>query len=349
MRVLQQLIRHFWQRGALSLDQAHYFVEHGFVRPEDLHDYQPRPQDEEADGGADKSGRPAPRPPSLPILPDALDETETDLADQPEVKRKRKKQPPKVPDLTPEELGERLEAILKSRAASLPALVELARPDYSRRDERMAAVVLRHVEESQFPRRLLRAVRARPALLAQLWECLDDQPFHDLVAEDGVKGKAVRAFEAILRSCHPGLWGPGAWALQIPAVQTVANLLAVRCRLLPAVAWLYDNQWTALAHCLQRPPRPRRSWEGLGFGMVLLYNARARLTKRTPSGFALAKRLPASGWREAWTNAVSLDPVAVTPYLIQVFGKVPDPADPASEDLSAREDVELICPNDWKV
>src|SRR5213080_4547028 len=99
MRVLRQLITLFWQRGAITLEQAHYFVEHGFVRPEDLPDYQPRAQEAEVDGGADKSGRPAPRPPSLPILPDALDETEADLADQPEVKRKRKKQPPKVPDV----------------------------------------------------------------------------------------------------------------------------------------------------------------------------------------------------------------------------------------------------------
>jgi hypothetical protein len=348
MRVLQQLIRHFWQRGALSLDQAHYFVEHGFVRPEDLPDYRPRPQAEETDS-ADKSGRAAPRPPSLPILPDALDEAEAELTDRPEVKRKRKKQLPKVPDLTSEELGERVESILKSRAASFPALVELARPDYARRDERMAAVVVRHFEEGQFRRRLLRVVRARPALLAHLWECVDDQPFHDLVSQDGVKGKPVRAFEAILRSCQPGYWGPGAWALHVPAVQAVANLLAVRCRLVPAVTWLYDNHWTTLAHCLQRPPRPRRSWDGLGVGMVLLHNARSRLGRRPTRGFALTRRLSGAGWREAWTNAVALDPVAVAPYLIHVFGKLPDVADTAAEDLSARQDVELICPNEWKV
>jgi hypothetical protein len=346
MRVLRQLITLFWQRGAITPEQAHYFVEHGFARPEDLPDYQPRPQDGEADEGADKSGRAAPRPPSLPIMPDALDEAQTELAEQPETKRRRKRQLPRVPDLTPEELGERVEAILKMRAASFPALVELARPDYARRDERMAAVVVRHFDEGQFRRRLLRLVRTRPAALAHLWECVDDQPFHDLVSQEGVKGKAVRAFEAILRSCQPGQWGPGAWALQVPAVQAVVNLLAVRCRLLPAVTWLYDNHWTALAHCLQRPPRPRRSWDGLGVGMVLLHNARSRLRNRPPRGFTLTKQLGPAGWREAWTNAVALDPVAVTPYLIHVFGTVPDPA---GEELSARDDVELICPNDWKV
>ena len=32
MRVLQQLITYFWERGSLTAEQAHYFVEHGFVR-----------------------------------------------------------------------------------------------------------------------------------------------------------------------------------------------------------------------------------------------------------------------------------------------------------------------------
>src|SRR5207302_9897940 len=116
MRVSQALVTHVWRRGALTLDQAHYFVVHGVVRPEDLHDYQPRDQTEEVEGDG-KVGTAAARPPSLPIMPDALDEAEEALADPAEVKRKRKKQPPKVPDLTPEQLGEVLEGILRSRAA----------------------------------------------------------------------------------------------------------------------------------------------------------------------------------------------------------------------------------------
>jgi hypothetical protein len=347
MRVLQQLITHFWQRGAITLEQAHYFVEHGFVRPQDLADYQPRPRVEEEEE-ADKVG-PAPRPPSLPIMPDALDEAQEALSDHTEVKRKRKKQPPKVPDLTPEQLGDLLDEILRARAASLPALVELARPDYARNDPRMAAVVLRHVEEEQFPRRLLRAVRARPALLAQLWDSVDDQPFHDLIEQAGMKGKAVRAFEAVLRSSLPGHWGPGAWITHVPAAQSVANLLAVRRRLLPAVAWLHEQHWSALCRCVQRPIRPRRSWDAFGYGLLLLHNARSLLRKRPPRGFPQEKRLTPAGWREAWTVALGLDPAAVTPYLIGVFGSLPDSSQPHAEDLSARDDVQLICPNEWRI
>jgi hypothetical protein len=347
MRVLQQLIIYFWERRSLTAEQAHYFVEHGFVRPQDLPGYEPRrlPEDEDHDWPVWDT-----EPNEIDLLmPDTLDAVAADLAEQTQGKRKRRRGAPKVPDISPEQLGQLLEGILKSRSGSFPALVELARPDYSRNDGRMAAVFLRNIDAEQFPRRLLRAIRARPGLLAQLWECVDDQPFHDLIGQARMKGKAVRAFDAILRSSGAGEWGAGAWVLSVPAVQTVANLLAVRRRLLRSIAWLYDTHWSALSRCMQRPSRPKRSWVGLGFGLVLVYNARARLGKRTPAGFSLGKRLTAAGWREAWANAVTFDPAAVTPYLIHVFGNVSEMSDYRAGNLSTREDFDLICPNDWKV
>jgi hypothetical protein len=349
MRVLQQLITYFWERGSLTIEQAHYFVEHGFVHARDLPGYEPRPQvDEEEYVDLGPSWQEKREVLQL-VMPDEMDQVEAALAGQTEGKRKRRKSGPKVVEITAKQLGKLLEDILKSRSSSFAALVELARPDYSRNDPRMAAVVLRNIDEEQFPRRLLRAVRARPGLLAQLWEGVDDQPFHDLVAQPRMKGKVVRAFDAVLRSSSAGAWGSEGWVLSVPEVQAVANLMAVRRRLLSAVIGLYDAHWSDLARCVQRPARPKRSWDGLGFGLVLVYNGRARLRKRTPAGFYLRKRLTAAGWREAWANAVALDPAAATPYLIHVFGSVPASRDRRAEDLSAREDFELICPNDWKV
>ncbi len=345
MRVLQELITLLWRRGAISLDHAHYFVEHGFVKAGDLHDYQPRQPAPAEDESALASW---PRAPLL--LPDDLEEAEVGLAGQGGTKCKRKQHPPRVPDLTPEALEARLEAILHTRAACLPALVELSRPHFKGKDGRGAAVILRQFKDTTLTRRLVAVIRAEPRALAQLWEAVDSQPFHDLVEQAGMKGKAIRAFEAVLRAAEPGQWGSAsAWILQVPAVQAVANLLAVRQRLLPAITWLYDNHRTPLGRCLQRPLRPRRSWDGLGFGLVLLYNARAGLTRRKPPGFPLMKRLAPAGWHEAWANAMGLDPAAVTPFLIHIFGAIPDASRPAAEDLSAREDVELICPSDWKV
>jgi hypothetical protein len=44
MKVITQLIRHFWQRGALSPEQAEYLLDQGFARLADLPGYQPPPE-----------------------------------------------------------------------------------------------------------------------------------------------------------------------------------------------------------------------------------------------------------------------------------------------------------------
>src|SRR5437016_8219712 len=36
MRVIEQLVQHFWARGAITRDEALYLVKHGFVREGDL-------------------------------------------------------------------------------------------------------------------------------------------------------------------------------------------------------------------------------------------------------------------------------------------------------------------------
>ena len=48
MKVVQQLVEHFWDRGVLAIEQVHYLVEHGFVRAANLADYVPRPLESDA-------------------------------------------------------------------------------------------------------------------------------------------------------------------------------------------------------------------------------------------------------------------------------------------------------------
>lgn len=42
MKVLHQLINHFWRRGVLTVEQAHYLVKSGFIRAWELDWYTPR-------------------------------------------------------------------------------------------------------------------------------------------------------------------------------------------------------------------------------------------------------------------------------------------------------------------
>ncbi len=44
MKVITQLIRHFWLRGALSPEQAEYLLDQGFARLTDLPAYRPVPE-----------------------------------------------------------------------------------------------------------------------------------------------------------------------------------------------------------------------------------------------------------------------------------------------------------------
>src|SRR5205085_2258983 len=49
MRVIEQLVQHFWARGALTRDEALYLVGHGFVREADLPGLVERPPEPETD------------------------------------------------------------------------------------------------------------------------------------------------------------------------------------------------------------------------------------------------------------------------------------------------------------
>src|SRR4051794_6105077 len=122
MKVLQQHIQHFWQRGALTPEQAHYLVEHGFVRAEDLADYEPR--EAEPDQAPDEE-----RLEIDILLPDELDHKEEELAASAGARRKGGKAAPRTPDLTTEQLGELLEEILRTREALVPALQALSGAD----------------------------------------------------------------------------------------------------------------------------------------------------------------------------------------------------------------------------
>jgi hypothetical protein len=352
MRVLHQLITHFWQRGALTLEQAHYLVEHGFIRPWELERYAPRPAAIEE---AEAEARPSARVPEE-LLPNELERRQEALSAPAPGRRKGKAAA--LPDYSLEELGRQLRAILHQRERWLPALREMAARRQTCPAAEEAAIWLRQRPVDTFRLMLLEAVRARPSLLGRLWEAVDPEPFHALLARPGVRGPVARAFAGILVAAGSGQWGRAGWVLRVPEVQTVANLLAVRRRLVPAVLWMYEKQKGLLGRALQRPARPPPSWHALGFGLVLIYNARAWRGKRAPPGFVLSRPPTAA----AWTTALTLDADRVIPYCVHLFGNVPEtrarPRRPRSPRPGQSDSVEifampqqevLICPREWKI
>ncbi len=49
MKVISQLIRHFWERGVLSSEEVEYLVQHGFARRHDVPGYRFPQVDEPTD------------------------------------------------------------------------------------------------------------------------------------------------------------------------------------------------------------------------------------------------------------------------------------------------------------
>ena len=158
--------------------------------------------------------------------------------------------------------------------------------------------------EEEFRRRLLTAVQARPGVLAEMLEGLDERPFHDLLARPGMKGKPVLAFGAVLRVADGLGVGGGrvdhAGRGRADRGQFAESAAAAGGR---GTAWLYDSYRFCFGRCLQRPAKwPGRAWVGLGFGMVIVHLLVADLQ-------AEAERqrwnFDAGCSAEAWTSARS--------------------------------------------
>ena len=340
MKVLQQLIEHFWARGVLNQDQAHYLVENGFVRPGDLPDYTPRDRPED-DDDTEIEEPAAPLPP-----PDPLDVVQEELTDTSPGRGKGGKAP-KASEYSLADLRSDLQALLAARQPWFGALAEAA----GRRgpSAKGAAVSLRQLGDSLFRQALERSIQARPGLAGDLWECLTDEPFHALASRTDIRGRVARDFGRLLRCEQPGQWGKSGWLLKAPEVQDVMNLLALRRPFLSMLADLHSGNWSLLTRSLQRPARYGPAWRSLGYSIVLLHHARVAGGRRPVPGFPFAVIIDGATWKESWTTAMALDLAAVTPLFVSVFG--------ARTNLNELQlgagapflDLNMTCPYEWKI
>ena len=351
MKVLQQLIKHFWANGALTMDQAHYLVESGLIRPRELENYEPRecaPAASAEDGVGHQNGE---RIAMEVLLPDDLDRCEAALESRSADKRKAGKGKPKNPELTLEQLSEELRPELSVRAGYFPALMELAEPMAETSDFEEAAIALRQQDEEAFRELLLRATHAHPGVLRDLWCAVDASSFHDLLDDVPRGGRVTTAFRAVLNAEAPAAWGSNGWILQVPEVRTVFNLLVVRRLLMAGLAWMLDNDWSRLTKCI-RAPRGQSSytaWNAGFLGLVLVVDARQHRPNRKPVGYRYRRWHGPKTWGEAWATAMVLDPGSVMPLLLDLYGSQAVASHADTPSLSDREDVEILCPYEWKV
>src|SRR5262249_19837423 len=136
MKVITQLVQHFWQRGGLTTTEVDYLVRHGFVRERDLPGYVPPPPDAVVE-----------RPTWHPIEP--LPETALEGVEEALVRRKphRARQGEAKGDvLEIEDLCERLRDDFQRRAQHLPVIVALGRRLACGNDWQGALSGLRHAD-----------------------------------------------------------------------------------------------------------------------------------------------------------------------------------------------------------
>lgn len=332
MKVITQLVKHFWQRGALSPMEIEYLIRHGFIRARDLAGYVPPPEEPETPAAPlSVIGQVEPSGP--------LDRIEDSLVRR-GTKRGGAKPRGRVVEI--KELCERVAGELNRRQLVLGKLVRAA-AGFPMSDWRDGAQVLRQ-SPARLMENLARALRSSTITLRETWQALDLEPLHALLADDEARGRAARAYLALLVGDQAMGLGKYTWILQHDEMQAVSNLRVAHGHFVAGLNRLYRQHLRLLTTSLARGADPVVVW-----GLLLLHNAhRSRLDPRDSKFVPDYGPIPPPGdelWQQAWTIALEMDRPRLTKFLVLCY-----------QDQAAREERptealvrELFCPDGWKV
>jgi hypothetical protein len=326
MKVITQLVQHFWQRGALTAEDADYLVRCGFVRAGDLEGFKPPPEDVAA-GFA-----------TPPLAPRPLEAVEESLLRRGQ--KRGKKGAPKLAEVEPEELCARLHAEFDRRTEDLKSLVLLCRTKPFPATWEEAAAELRTLEPAKCRSVLMSRLRNGGVGLAGLWNAVDLEPFHHLLSDDEARGRTARAYFALLVARDAASLGRYGWILRYDEVQALANLRCVHERLLGALNRLYTEDRRALTRCLGQKSTAVATWS-----LILLYNANRVASRPATSRTEFGPVEPPDGevWKQAWTAALEMDRSQVGQLLVQCYGNSVE----ASPGPPAGTTTPLYCPKGW--
>ncbi len=331
MKVITQLVQHFWQRGALTAEDAAYLVRGGFVRAGDLAGFKLPPEDEPA---VPETSVDIP----TPVVLRALEAVQESLIRR--GRRRRKTGGTKTAVMQPKELCARLKTEFSRRGDDLQNLVLACQPKSSPVTWEEAAAELRRMAPAKCRSVLASRLRQGVVGLAGLWNAVDLEPFHHLLNEDEVRGRTARAYFALLVAQDAASLGGYGWILRYDDVQAVANLRCVHERLLETVYQLYREDRRTLTRCLAHGSTPVATWS-----LILLYNANRAdgqpASARTE--FGPVEPPPGDVWKQAWTAALEMDRVHVAQFLVDCYGSSADesPGPPGGTAIS------LYCPKGW--
>jgi len=347
MKVITQLIRHFWERGALSREQADYLLEQGFARSADLPGFVPLPE-------------PEPLPPRIlqPLPPHPLELATEHLEPPP---RRRGPGGPKgfVPEADDLKVWLRKQFVRRRKAfAALVRLAERFGPAPSWQD---AAIRIRQIKLDRFVKGLAGALRAQDVALPSVWQAVDPEPFYARMEDATLRGPTVRAFRMLLALHDAPRLGKYAWILRMAEVQAVCNLLQAHRRLLVGLHELQRHHAPTLSAALAHGSPPVLHW-----ALLLLYNSGRSAGGRQVREYGPVTPPADEIWQQAWTAALLMDAPGATRFLVACHGgprgkrllawRPPKASPPAvSADDSSRPGHSvpcsqlLYCPQGWKM
>lgn len=351
MRVIEQLVHHFWARGALSREEAQFLVDHGFARECDLpglvepereidpDTYTPLASGSEDDGyhkGADEAIRQA-----ADAKARQAEELEDELVGRNAGSRKAggKKKKPIGHNLAP--AGATLSAHFAAREP-YPALCELGSRLTSCAHWREAAKVVGSAPPEQLEPALVGLLNARPRALGELWFWFDLEPLYDWTEHEDNAGPVAEGLSKLLSADTLARVGRLGQLLKAPEVQMLLDLLPARRAFLSLLPVLYHAHFPKLGQWLVPPwGEAAQCWPSLPWAFVIVYNARQGTAEEPPMGYPLdPDALPPRLLKLALTTAIAQAPVAVRELLVA--------------GLSARADRPVFarkphCPYTWRV
>jgi len=335
MKVITQLIRHFWQRGALTQSEAAYLLRHGFCRERDIPGFKAA-----ADIGSTDIDIPHVAEPVH--KPDRLDHVEAALIRRRPARRTGRQ--PRAKELPEKELIARLNDAYAAREHDLRSVLALGRRLDEVQSWPEAASRCHSTDPEEFHVALRAGLRDRSVLIGDLWQASDPEPFHRLMDAEDFRGRAARAFQAVLIGAGSAALGQYIWILKHDEIQALVNLTVIHHRLLESLRRLYDDDRLLLSHSLEQNHDPAQVW-----ALVILFNAYRDPQRGDAPDYGQEYgpvALPRYDvWKQAWTSALRMDRKAVTEFLAACYQGV------RGVDVEDAVDCRrpLMCPVAWNL
>lgn len=334
MKVITELIHHFWKQGQLTPREAEFLVRQGFARERDLPGFELPPEQEEAEipDLADTWVADV----EVVVALDPLEQAEEALVRRTE-RRKQGAGKSKARGARIDQLRRRTRIELDCRRGALAALCDLVDGDDYDGSWQTATARLRDLAAGEFRAAITAALRSGALSLRDLWQATDLDPFRKLLDGKEPSGSSERGFCAVLAARDTAALGAAAWLLKYEEMQALRNLRTIRERVLQILCAAYRGNRQELNRWIKRGATEDATW-----ALVLLHNAhRFELHRADASADYGPIPLPDSEvWNRAEAAALEMDRPKLTKLLAACYQGAPE---------GKRIGLELYCPKGWHV